>query len=68
MIDDHFKNLNHFKGKTILYTQPHNEQADAGKHMRVHNWREIEQLLLSPQLHMSQDAPVEFAPAISKYA
>src|SRR5215470_4953292 len=24
MIDDHFKNLDHFKGTTILFSQPHN--------------------------------------------
>lgn len=47
MIDDHFKNLNSFSGETILYTQPHNKLADAGKHIRVDNWKEIEQLLLS---------------------
>lgn len=68
MIDDHFKNLNYFKGKTILYTQPHNELADAGKHTRVHNWREIEQLLLTPQFQVGQETPVDFSPAISKYA
>ena len=46
MIDDHFKNLNYFTGETILYTQPHNKLADDGKHKRVDNWLEIEQLLL----------------------
>lgn len=47
MIDDHFKNLNFFTGETILYTQPHNKLADDGKHKRVNNWLEIEQLLLT---------------------
>lgn len=46
MIDDHFKNLDYFKGETILFTQPHNQKADSGKHKRVHSWSEIEQLLL----------------------
>jgi 5'-nucleotidase len=46
MIDDHFKNLDYFKGETILFTQPHNQKADSGKHKRVYSWREIEQLLL----------------------
>lgn len=47
MIDDHFKNLNFFKGQeTILFTQPHNAIADPGKHLRVSNWQEVEQLLL----------------------
>ncbi|HSI76791.1 MAG TPA: hypothetical protein VK957_12890 [Lunatimonas sp.] len=47
MIDDHFKNLNVFKGeRTILFTQPHNSIADPGKHHRVENWKEVERLLL----------------------
>nr|MBI1232218.1 5'(3')-deoxyribonucleotidase [Cytophagales bacterium] len=47
MIDDHFKNLDFFKGsKTLLFTQPHNAIADPGRHIRVHNWEEIARLLL----------------------
>lgn len=46
MIDDHFKNLDFFTGETILFTQPHNIFAAAGKHKRVVNWQEIEQMLL----------------------
>lgn len=47
MIDDHFKNLNGFKGPlSILFTQPHNAHADSGRHKRVHSWREIEGILL----------------------
>lgn len=47
MIDDHFKNLDVFKGqRTILFTQPHNVMADPGKHHRVETWEEVEQLLL----------------------
>ena len=47
MIDDHFKNLNSFKGPvSILYTQPHNAYADNGRHKRVHDWKEIAALLL----------------------
>lgn len=46
MIDDHFKNLDPFKGQTILFTQPHNINQTAGKHTRVDNWKEIESLLL----------------------
>jgi 5'(3')-deoxyribonucleotidase len=46
MIDDHFKNLDYFTGETILFTQPHNILANPGKHKRVHNWQEIEQVLL----------------------
>jgi len=46
MIDDHFKNLDHFNGQTLLFSQPHNLLADAGKHTRVNTWKEIERLLL----------------------
>jgi 5'(3')-deoxyribonucleotidase len=47
MIDDHFKNLDYFTGETFLFTQPHNIFANPGKHTRVNNWKEIEQILLS---------------------
>ncbi len=47
MVDDHFRNLDHFKGKTsLLYTQPHNVQANQGRHKRVNNWKEIAEILL----------------------
>ncbi|MBC7890311.1 MAG: 5'(3')-deoxyribonucleotidase [Ferruginibacter sp.] len=46
MIDDHFKNLDHFTGETFLFTQPHNKMADPGRHRRVESWQEIERLLL----------------------
>ena len=46
MIDDHFKNLDIFSGETLLFTQPHNILANAGRHNRVNSWSEIEQLLL----------------------
>lgn len=46
MIDDHFKNLDHFEGQTLLYTSTHNFKADAGRHHRVNDWLEIEKLLL----------------------
>lgn len=46
MIDDHFKNLDYFPGKTYLFTQPHNALADPGKHQRVSGWHELERLLL----------------------
>lgn len=46
MIDDHFKNLDPFQGRTILFTQPHNIDKSAGKHTKVHSWKEIESLLL----------------------
>ena len=46
MIDDHFKNLDHFKGQTIIFTQPHNMLIKDSKHTRVSSWAEIEKLLL----------------------
>jgi 5'(3')-deoxyribonucleotidase len=46
MIDDHFKNLDHFKGTTLLFSQPHNFLHDPGRHKRVHSWSEIADLLL----------------------
>ena len=46
MIDDHFKNLDFFNGKTLLFTAPHNSKADLGKHQRVNNWTEIAKILL----------------------
>lgn len=46
MIDDHFKNLDTFKGRTILFTQPHNANSSNYRHSRVFTWAEIERLLL----------------------
>ena len=47
MIDDHFKNLDFFTGElSLLYNQPHNALKPVGRHTRVHNWREIESILL----------------------
>ncbi|HMR84851.1 MAG TPA: 5'(3')-deoxyribonucleotidase [Niabella sp.] len=70
MIDDHFKNLDYFKGRTILFTQPHNQLSDAGKHTRVYSWEEISRLLLKDQSVNDNliDSVIEFTPAISKYA
>ncbi|MGC4233342.1 MAG: 5'(3')-deoxyribonucleotidase [Niabella sp.] len=71
MIDDHFKNLDYFKGRTILFTQPHNQLADAGKHTRVYSWEEISRLLLNDQNvndNLIDNSIIEFTPAISKYA
>jgi len=47
MIDDHFKNLNHFSGNTtLLFSQPHNELQDTEKHIRVNSWKDIALQLL----------------------
>jgi 5'-nucleotidase len=47
MIDDHFKNLDYFTGETLLFTQPHNQLANPGRHRRVDTWDEIGEILLS---------------------
>ena len=46
MIDDHFKNLDEFKGSTILFSQPHNQLKYEGRHKRAGSWKEIATLLL----------------------
>ncbi|MCF8713327.1 5'(3')-deoxyribonucleotidase [Joostella atrarenae] len=46
LIDDHFKNLDPFEGKSILFTQPHNNKSDDNGHQRVGSWKEIEKMLL----------------------
>src|SRR6476469_2578227 len=46
MIDDHLKNLDPFPGTTYLFTAPHNAQTKSPKHVRVHDWVELERRLL----------------------
>ena len=46
MIDDHFKHLDAFKGRTLLFNQPHNQHEESRGHERVSSWQEIAQLLL----------------------
>jgi 5'-nucleotidase len=46
MIDDHMKNLDNFKGETIMYSQPHNLLIRETRHRRVNSWKEIEKFLL----------------------
>jgi 5'-nucleotidase len=46
MIDDHVKNLDKFKGETIMFTQPHNMNITEMRHRRVDTWEEIERVLL----------------------
>lgn len=43
MIDDHIKNLDHFKGKTLMFHAYHNTTYT--HHTRVNNWTEIVTLL-----------------------
>ncbi len=43
MIDDHIKNLDPFKGKTLMFNAYHNTHHS--HHTRVNNWEEILQLL-----------------------
>jgi 5'-nucleotidase len=47
MIDDHLKNLDSFKGPTLMFTQLHNMTIEDSRHKRVNSWAEIEKLLLS---------------------
>ncbi len=46
MIDDHFKNLDFFHGRTLLFTQPHNQLSDRKSHERVDAWSDVAKLLL----------------------
>ena len=39
MIDDHLKNLDRCKGKTIMFTAGHNAGID--RHVRANNWQEV---------------------------
>ena len=44
MIDDHLKNLDRFKGETIMFTQPHNMNIKNHRHKRVDSWTEIDEI------------------------
>jgi 5'(3')-deoxyribonucleotidase len=46
MIDDHFKNLDFFEGRRLLFSQPHNLRADDRGHERVDSWQQIAGRLL----------------------
>jgi 5'-nucleotidase len=46
MIDDNFRNLDPFNGKTFLFTQPHNQLSNTGRHHRVFSWSELANILL----------------------
>ena len=46
MIDDYFRNLDPFKGQTLLFTQPHNVGLDNKRHNRVEGWDDILRLLI----------------------
>ena len=45
MIDDHPKNLVYFKGKKIIFTQPHNYNINNSEYIRVFSWKEIQNIL-----------------------
>lgn len=45
-VDDHFKNLDFFEERTLLFSQPHNKNADNRGHERVESWRQIAERLL----------------------
>jgi 5'-nucleotidase len=42
MIDDHFKNLDNFNGKAIMYIQPHNINNQDHLYSTVSSWADIE--------------------------
>lgn len=44
LIDDRSYNLQHFKGRSLLFTSPHN--INENHFERVHNWNEVASLLL----------------------
>ena len=46
MIDDHFKNLDYFNGKTLLFSQPHNISGNTKNHTRVDSWSDVAKILL----------------------
>ena len=46
LIDDHYKNLDPFENRTLLFTQPHNISRNDNGHERVNNWLEVKDLLL----------------------
>ena len=45
MIDDHIKNLDFFKGETIMFHAFHN--VNFNHHFRVNNWEEVTDLLMA---------------------
>jgi 5'(3')-deoxyribonucleotidase len=45
MIDDHIKNLNSFRGRKIMFTQPHNIFIQDVSLERVNNWTQIMSML-----------------------
>jgi 5'(3')-deoxyribonucleotidase len=59
MIDDHIKNLKHFKGKAYLFTSPHN--LDITGYDRLNNWMEVADVFLDGK------APAEIYKAGTNY-
>ncbi len=47
MIDDHLKNLDYFKGETIMFSAFHNIDFDS--HTRANNWPEVLEILKSSE-------------------
>jgi 5'-nucleotidase len=44
MIDDHVKNLIHFKGKPYMFTSAHN--LEITDYDRINNWKEAAEIFL----------------------
>lgn len=51
MIDDHPKNICHFEGQRIMFSQPHNKFLKVDNCIRVSGWREIVCLLEKNAAH-----------------
>jgi 5'-nucleotidase len=45
MIDDYAKNLTHFPGEKLMFTQPHNQLTEYPDFKRVNSWQEILNIL-----------------------
>jgi 5'-nucleotidase len=56
MIDDHIKNLDVFKGRTIMFNAFHN--VDYTHHQRVNNWNEVLALMENEQLSTGSTSTV----------
>lgn len=46
MIDDHLKNLDHFRGDSYMFLQPHNIELTGHSHKRVASWKELAEIFL----------------------
>ena len=54
LIDDHLKNLQHFKGNKLLFSATHNLYTHINGYRRVNSWEEVRSLLLGSNVHCDQ--------------